>query len=352
MTFLTDFIQGSTNRPTLVVLQSSTAQSTLPVLLYLISQLVAKSQSTETILFSLLHPPKDLLPSTGSQDFEVHDWLDHVPDYGPSDGSPAGLGILFCVEQALSRTSFPIHVVVDSVDTLASDLGSNTAAYTHISAVHSRIVSRPGSTLILHGGDPSLVSLLVQPSLAHSLLYIKGHPPTLVSYIATEYLTPPPPFSPAAKFWSIFAPLSERQHTINELVFGTDEQIQRDTKEILLETLIRTTGRKRSVEKELEAWSTVAGSCTWTQLESLRSVWSKQSSLEPAPAVDPTQNLSFNLGMTTAQQEARAQVPLPYVHDENQPEKPRLSANQGVILYDPDSADDIDDDDPDEDLDI
>jgi len=39
-------------------------------------------------------------------------------------------------------------------------------------------------------------------------------------------------------------------------------------------------------------------------------------------------------------------VPLPYVHQGED------SRDQGAIYYDPDSADDIDDDDPDEDLEI
>jgi elongator complex protein 5 len=38
-------------------------------------------------------------------------------------------------------------------------------------------------------------------------------------------------------------------------------------------------------------------------------------------------------------------VPLPYAHKD-------AAQSSGAILYDPDSADDIDDDDPDEDLDI
>ena len=57
-------------------------------------------------------------------------------------------------------------------------------------------------------------------------------------------------------------------------------------------------------------------------------------------------NVSFNLNLTAAQQTSRAQVPLPYEHQgTEQPQAP-------AIYYDPDSGDDIDDDDPDEDLDI
>ncbi len=68
--------------------------------------------------------------------------------------------------------------------------------------------------------------------------------------------------------------------------------------------------------------------------------------------------------MTTSQQEARAQVPLPYAHEglfvlagSFTPTHRCLGKTTeqqipAAILYDPDSGDDIDDDDPDEDLDI
>lgn len=85
------------------------------------------------------------------------------------------------------------------------------------------------------------------------------------------------------------------------------------------------------------------------------------------PALDPTQNIPFNLSLTASQQESRARVPLPYAHEgkllnrkdldmpdiyPGQPTDRSPGDKLGAILYDPDSADDIDDDDPDEDLDI
>jgi len=85
-------------------------------------------------------------------------------------------------------------------------------------------------------------------------------------------------------------------------------------------------------------------------------------------APDPTQNLSFNLSLSESQQRSRAEVPLPYAHEgltshiEYIPlvclfnctgqRIDMARSNTGVIFYDPDSADDIDDDDPDDDLDI
>jgi elongator complex protein 5 len=82
--------------------------------------------------------------------------------------------------------------------------------------------------------------------------------------------------------------------------------------------------------------------------------------------------VSFNLNLTLEQQQQRAKVPLPYAHEgvcclvsiphaarlmnvhlsKGKPAESAASAPVGAIYYDPDSADDIDDDDPDEDLDI
>ena len=87
--------------------------------------------------------------------------------------------------------------------------------------------------------------------------------------------------------------------------------------------------------------------------------------MENKDAPDPTRNMSFNLNLTAEQQHARAQVPLPYVNEGtsafHSPDQQLINAFTGrpanapssaAILYDPDSADDIDDDDPDEDLDL
>lgn len=76
--------------------------------------------------------------------------------------------------------------------------------------------------------------------------------------------------------------------------------------------------------------------------------------------------MTFNLNLTPEQQQSRAQVPLPYAHEGAATlhcicvwvliycltGKPAPTATPAAILYDPDSADDLDDDDPDEDLDI
>ena len=76
---------------------------------------------------------------------------------------------------------------------------------------------------------------------------------------------------------------------------------------------------------------------------------------------DPTANLTFNLRLTSEQKEARSNVVLPYTkqahkrHDRsvtNGPASGQLGGGGGQIHYQPDDADDFDEDDPDDDLDI
>ncbi|KAI8373396.1 Elongator complex protein 5 [Choanephora cucurbitarum] len=68
---------------------------------------------------------------------------------------------------------------------------------------------------------------------------------------------------------------------------------------------------------------------------------------------DPTANLSFNLSLTDEQRKAKDNLVLPFMKAQQlevSVEEEKKSG--GLIYYDPDAADDFDDEDPDEDLDI
>ncbi|KAG5648035.1 hypothetical protein DXG03_007070 [Asterophora parasitica] len=288
------------------------------------------------------------------ENLEVFDWTDCVPSYADSWVDPRG-AILAAVEKASAGT---LQVVIDSIDTLCSDVGSVSETCKFLGELYARIRARPiPSRLILHATRPSkLVPLLSQPSFSPSFTQLIAHPPVLLTHLAKDYLTPPPPASRKAKFWSAFLPLSERTHDVDRLVYGASGEGAGSATEIVVEILIRGgegSGRKRGIERELEGWTLVDGPCDLTKLESLRGLWGKKTIEEAAP--DPTQNVSFNLNLTSSQQEQRAQVPLPYAHegkrhdDDDENNVPNATP---AIFYDPDSADDIDDDDPDEDLDI
>jgi elongator complex protein 5 len=65
------------------------------------------------------------------------------------------------------------------------------------------------------------------------------------------------------------------------------------------------------------------------------------------------EHIPFNLSLTPAQAASRADVPVPYAHegDEGQPSSSKTGGG-GKILFEPGSEDDMDEDDPDEDLDF
>ncbi|KAF9914511.1 hypothetical protein BX616_008142 [Lobosporangium transversale] len=65
--------------------------------------------------------------------------------------------------------------------------------------------------------------------------------------------------------------------------------------------------------------------------------------LEESQTVDPAANLSFNLNLTEEQRKAKNDTVLPYL---------KTQESTGAIYYEPDAADDFDDDDPDDDLTI
>ena len=72
--------------------------------------------------------------------------------------------------------------------------------------------------------------------------------------------------------------------------------------------------------------------------------------MQPPP--DPTANLTFSLTLTEREKGDRAKAPLPYVKSELEKQQLLRRAGSGAIFYTPDDADDFDDSDPDDDLDI
>ncbi|KAI9483990.1 MAG: Elongator complex protein 5 [Benjaminiella poitrasii] len=85
----------------------------------------------------------------------------------------------------------------------------------------------------------------------------------------------------------------------------------------------------------------------------------KQEEKEKAEAMevdaknDPTANLSFNLSLTDEQRKIKESLVLPYMKAQQlEVTSEEVTKNSGLIYYDPDAADDFDDEDPDDDLDI
>ncbi|CAA7266484.1 unnamed protein product [Cyclocybe aegerita] len=305
------------------------------------------SSAGQTILFCLLYPPSSLLPTSSQSSVEVHDWMERVPGYDDADSQSE---LLELVENALQDPSRPTNVIVDSMDTLLADKGSLSETYKCLSKVYALVKRHSNARFILHSQSPStLLPLISQTSFCSSLAHIITHPTALLTHLTTEFLMPPPPLSPLPKFWGLFLPMSERVHDTERLIFGSSGEGSGNPAEFVVELIVREgAGRKRGVERVLEGWSSALdGPCELSALEGLKQ-FVKKPQQEQVSGPDPTQNLSFNLNLTSSQQESRSQVPLPYAHEG----KPITINTPGAIFYDPDSADDIDDDDPDEDLDI
>ena len=244
------------------------------------------------------------------------------------------------------------------------------------------------STLTLHVLHPSaLLPLLTQTSFSPSLTHIISHPPILLAHLSTAYLTPPPPSSTPEKFWGIFIPISERGYESEKLVFGSGGEGPGggEKGEFVVEVLVRGggEGRRKAVERVLEGWSGLKGGpCELMSLDSLKSIWTRKV-VEEVGTFISTQ-FAFQVLIYTCR-EGRTLHRMYHLilisrHLNNNPElkflsltptkvnspalhlglsltitpgKPlEMQKTPAAILYDPDSADDIDDDDPDEDLDI
>lgn len=86
MSFLTSTIIDNTQNLPLVILQSSLAQSCLPILRHVVND----PKSSFNLLFCLLYPPSSLADDNISPDtLEIHDWLDHVPGYCEASNMPS-----------------------------------------------------------------------------------------------------------------------------------------------------------------------------------------------------------------------------------------------------------------------
>ncbi|KAI0724479.1 hypothetical protein C8T65DRAFT_4801 [Cerioporus squamosus] len=342
-----------------LLLQSSTAQSCLPILRDIVKHASERTRES-TILFCFLYPPSSFVDPSRSQadHIRVVDRTASVSGYDDafeSDKDWISALKSELLESVRSAPPGPLNVVIDSADTLLSDIASLAETTQLLSEILGIVRSRGGtSRLVIHALTPCpLIPILTQTRFSPSLTHITAHPTALLTHLSSAYLTPPPPLSPPEKFWGVFIPIAERQYESEKLVFGQDGEGS-GPQEFAVEVLVRGgadgSGRRRGVERVLEGWSpTAGGPCELRDLENLKMLWTKKPVFETQATADPTQNLSFNLNLTPEQQRSRAQVPLPYAHEGKPTETARTPA---AILYDPDSADDLDDDDPDEDLNI
>jgi elongator complex protein 5 len=103
-------------------------------------------------------------------------------------------------------------------------------------------------------------SFLLQTDFSSSLFHLTAHPTSLFHYLFKEYMISPPPISPDVKFWSVFIPLSERTHEVDQLFFGPQSEGSSCGTEIVMEVLSRGSNsqtRRRATERTLEGWDSV-----------------------------------------------------------------------------------------------
>lgn len=291
MTLLPTILHAEPKRHPLLILQSSLAQSSLPILRSLLVE-----SSHRTILFCLLYPPSIFVDAALSESVVVHDWLDRVPGYGDAEETLTLTERIHDI--VMQESSQSTTVIIDSVDTLLSDTGSVTETYKCLSSLLVLIRKHPGTNLscpfvvynhpsdarlILHSQSPSrLIPLITTTAFSSSLTHLIAHPPSLLQHLSTDLFVPPPPLSPDAKFWTVFIPISERTSDTERLVFGPGGEGSGHPSEIVVELIIREASRrKRGVERILEGWSN-ASSCELRALETLKDSMNKQKAVRKA----------------------------------------------------------------------
>jgi len=168
-------------------------------------------------------------------------------------------------------------MAIDSIETLLSNIGSISAAVTLL----KKIRKRQNTKLILHVVESheskDLVAQLSQISFSPFLVLHTAYPASLLLHISTAYLTPPPPLSSEPKFWSVFLPISERQHDIDAIVYGGEGPGSHVTEEFVVENIARGgqngTRKKRAVERNLQGWKSSNGFCELKDLTQLGGLW-------------------------------------------------------------------------------
>lgn len=218
------------------------------------------------------------------------------------------------------------------------------------------------------------------------MTHIIAHPPALIEHLATAYLASPPPAGPAEKFWNVFIPISERAQESQRLVYGPDGPgtctgYGNSAKEFVIESIVRGSGaegRKRTTERTLAGWKGDTPE-NLEKLESLKTLtsWKKRDEVRtqdrfsqkcyiicrkhPIPhkmyrSISISHRLRKGPGdKCLFRMSTKVSILSSYVSSADvisQGKSTTVPSISGTILYEPDSADDIDDDDPDEDLEI
>ncbi|KAG9125750.1 hypothetical protein FRC07_006379 [Ceratobasidium sp. 392] len=366
------------NLPSIVLLQHDLAASCASVLQQIVEDALASQ--VQVIFTCLSLPPSKYVEATASENLHLCDFSGLVPGYSDDE-----LDLPSEIQARVSSIgNAPILLVIDSPDTLLADLGSQSRTLDALSRAFGHIIHQSKSSRLVlpirsnSSLIPSLLSTAFQARVprtagsqlpqTHTLTQLIFHPPILLSHLVQHYHVslPPvntPPESSSARFWSVFAPVAGRR-TGEQLVMGTDNDqlsgstspndpsTSRDSNIGVIELIARARiGGQKGLRRVLRGWRADKAQgrvvwCGWEDILMLKSRIAGDTGAS-ASASNGIDSVSFNLQLSDAQQQARANVPLPYVNDGLQAYG---SAKDGEIHYIPDQADDFDDDDPDDDL--
>lgn len=320
--------------------------------------------------------------------YSIHSWLSSVPGQIYIDSLPH-----LCASSASSSSSSSKLTALRLVRTLLDRLSSTGAP--------SRL------TLLLPDTSP-LLRDLTRTNFSSTLTCLRLHAPTVLNRLAEEHLTKPPEdgdlAKPGNRTWSLLQRVEETwddladegstdwavggggggggalvELTVRKAHGGSTKGMTRSLEALLMAEDRRSAsvGRRNrvvgrrwqdmpglglslvkdtsSAEVAMGQTDAAAGGAQATSAP----VQQKQGDASMAAAASqphPSQaDTSFNLGLTAQQLASRASVPIPYVFDGSTRSASTAATGGGgapVIHFEPGSEDDVDEDDPDEDLDF
>jgi hypothetical protein len=153
---------------------------------------------------------------------------------------------------------------------LLTDNRGGTAAPSRI------IVSVSGTGINQKDDSPSIINHVLSTSFTPTITHLRLYPPILFTHLSRAFLLPPPPRTPTAKFYSVFAAFSQRARREAEKLWYADLNGREARSgpegrlETVMEVVVRPLGMRKSVERSLEGWIDGKGVCKLEDLQSLR----------------------------------------------------------------------------------
>ncbi|GHJ89463.1 hypothetical protein NliqN6_5865 [Naganishia liquefaciens] len=337
---------------------------------------------------SVIHPPSTYGLDPSHTNVRILDLTDDAERYFTDSPRDTFSHLETWLRDTVDELGRGVQVYIDALDVLVEDYASFSRGVKVVKMVLQllRTQKAPSRLILPLPSSTPLLNSLLTPSTSPALSLLTLHPPSLISHLAETYLTTPPPSGhldadpQGMKFWSLLVTAdgpgsagwsggqagdikgkgrARGEAVVRSLLGESDESAEAEA--VVVQVLVRKQqgGANKGMSRGLEAVRWGAGAegmvpCAWNEVEGLRSlgkgyVLESETVEERHPS---QQHIPFNLSLTASQQASRAQVPIPYAHEGDEPSTPREPAALGGIIFEPGSEDDMDDDDPDEDLDF